>query len=272
LREIVTDKERLPKLAIIVVSCDKYDDLWVPFFDLFKRFWPDCPFKTYLLSNRKEYSASGVNNILTGDDVSWSDNLLKGLKKIEEEYVLLLMEDLLFYERVDTPKVLSILAETLSRDPNYFRLMPSLDLAAKRDYLVRAIPPGANYRASAVLSLWKKSFLTALLRPGENAWEFELAGSIRSDPYDGFYCAGDNHLKVVNAVIKGKWDRQALRKMHHLGIKIDTKRRKTQTLWEGFEQLLRVKRRSLLIFVPIIHRRSTKDFIRKIFRFRQRYS
>jgi hypothetical protein len=38
------DDERLcDRIAIPVVSCDKYSDLWQPFFALFDRFWPDCP-------------------------------------------------------------------------------------------------------------------------------------------------------------------------------------------------------------------------------------
>ena len=38
------------KFAILIVSCDKYSDLWDPFFKLFFKFWPDCPFNIYLLS------------------------------------------------------------------------------------------------------------------------------------------------------------------------------------------------------------------------------
>jgi len=41
------------KIAVLVVSCDKYADLWPPFFQLFLRFWPECPFSVYLISNQK---------------------------------------------------------------------------------------------------------------------------------------------------------------------------------------------------------------------------
>ncbi len=39
------------ELAILVCSCDKYADVWEPFFKLFFKFWPDCPYPIYLLSN-----------------------------------------------------------------------------------------------------------------------------------------------------------------------------------------------------------------------------
>jgi len=37
--------------SILIPSCDKYSDLWRPFFTLFWRHWPDCPFPVYLGSN-----------------------------------------------------------------------------------------------------------------------------------------------------------------------------------------------------------------------------
>jgi hypothetical protein len=38
-------------LAVIVVSCDLYSDVWKPFFTLFFKYWNDCPFPVYLTSN-----------------------------------------------------------------------------------------------------------------------------------------------------------------------------------------------------------------------------
>ena len=34
--------------AILILSCDKFSDLWKPFFDLFWKYWPDCPYNVYL--------------------------------------------------------------------------------------------------------------------------------------------------------------------------------------------------------------------------------
>lgn len=67
------------KFAILIVSCDKYSDLWNPFFKSFFRFWPDCPFDIYLLSNYKSIDMPQVNSLLIDEDISWSDNLYKCL-------------------------------------------------------------------------------------------------------------------------------------------------------------------------------------------------
>ena len=36
--------------ALVISSCDKYQDLWNPSLALHRRFWPDCPYPTFLMS------------------------------------------------------------------------------------------------------------------------------------------------------------------------------------------------------------------------------
>ena len=43
------------ELAILVNSCDKYEDAWDPFFKLLKIQWPDCPYRIYLNTEFKNY-------------------------------------------------------------------------------------------------------------------------------------------------------------------------------------------------------------------------
>ena len=74
-------------IAIVVLSFDGFKDLWQPFFDFFFDCWPDCPYEIYLLNNYKEYNDIRVNNLLVGEDISWSHSLIKGLDKIQEERV-----------------------------------------------------------------------------------------------------------------------------------------------------------------------------------------
>ena len=36
------------KCTIIVSSCDSYSDLWIPYLNLLKLYWPNCPYKINL--------------------------------------------------------------------------------------------------------------------------------------------------------------------------------------------------------------------------------
>ena len=39
--------------AILVASCDRYSDLWGPFFGVLAKRWPDCPLPIYLGMNHR---------------------------------------------------------------------------------------------------------------------------------------------------------------------------------------------------------------------------
>lgn len=247
--------------SILVVSCDNYSDLWTPFFQLFRRFWPDCPFKLYLLTNLKQTEIPGVNNLRIGNDVSWSDNVIAALSRIPEKYVMLYIEDLFLYDYVDQKKVENIFHWISRADVNCVRLsaVPKPDKAY--NYLVGKVSKGTIYRASTVMSVWQKSVLLDLLKPGESAWHFEIYGTVRSDSYSGFYATYEDVFPVLNTVVKGKWQRKALRKMQELGVTFDIANRKILTPAESFVFWARQLRSSMLNFFPAKSRRWIKDFV-----------
>ena len=73
--------------AILILSCDKYSDAWDPFFALFRKFWPDCPYKVYLATNELKPEVSGVHIIASGKPKNWSDDTLAVLKQIQEGHL-----------------------------------------------------------------------------------------------------------------------------------------------------------------------------------------
>ena len=248
-------------VAILNVSCDNYSDLWNPFFQLFKRFWPDCPFPVYLLSNEKRFDIQGVIPIPVGKDVSWSDNLLIALDKIKEEFILMWIDDLLLLRKVDTQRVVCICEEFIKARGNYLRLNPTVKADKQFNEHFGLTSKGIVYRTSTVLSLWRKDILRELLKPGESAWDFEIYGTLRSDKYDCFYVAHTNHFQVFNCVIKGKWQRGAVKKLSLLGIDIDTDKRRIMTLREQLVTELLWLRSKIFTLVPSRFRRQLKDFI-----------
>ena len=40
------------QLAVLIVSCDRYKDMWPLCTSMIRRFWPDCPHSIYLMSNK----------------------------------------------------------------------------------------------------------------------------------------------------------------------------------------------------------------------------
>jgi hypothetical protein len=243
------------------VSCDQYSDLWKPFFSLFWRFWPDCPFNVYLLSNKISADIPRVATLLTGEDVSWSDNLRKGIERLEEEYILLFIEDLFLHDFVCTDEVLQVVNRAIENKANYLRMNPLQRPDKPYDELIGIVSKGTIYRSSVVMSIWRKTVLLNLLKSGETAWDFEIYGSIRSDDYDGFYSTWENQFPTINGVIKGEWRRDAVKKCRSLGVEIDLTKRTVMNPMRATVFSLKRLRTKLLNLFPARHRRKIKDFI-----------
>src|SRR5258706_10429746 len=81
-------------VTILVLSCDKYRDLWKPFFYCFRKYWKNCPYPVYLGSNTLSYEDRKIQTILSGPDKDWSSSLLSILKKIETPYIFLWLDDI----------------------------------------------------------------------------------------------------------------------------------------------------------------------------------
>lgn len=204
------------ELAIVVLSCDKFSTLWPLFFDRFNKFFPDIGAKVYLLSNFKNLefkTDTQINLIKTGEDISWSYNLEKLLISLEEEKVMFLMDDGLLSNHVNKAKFENIYKEFLNKDMDYLNLKSSLFADKNLDSLFRELPPGTSYRAAIAPALWKKHVLLDILNNKENAWQFEIFGSQRSNIYNRFYSLNESLFKFDHLVIKGKIDRSIYKQL-----------------------------------------------------------
>ena len=244
-------------LAVLVVSCDKYSDMWGPFFQLFWRFWPDCTFKVYLLCNNLRIYLPKVNMLLIGDDISWSDNLKKALQLIREEYVLLFIDDLFLLSPVQAERLEKVFSWIIVNRPNCVRMncyadnypVPNKPDKPYNDFL-GIVSKGMDYRVSTVLTVWKREYLMNLLGEGENAWEFEICGTERANFSDGYYSTYENHFHVVNCVIRGKWRPSAICKLNDIGIKINKEGRLCMTTIETLKLFIKERISYLLSILP----------------------
>lgn len=248
------------QMAVLVVSCDSYADLWNPFYTLFWRFWPSCPYKIYHVSNYHEIREQGVVPLAIGEDHSWSDNVIKALAQVEEEYVLMMIDDL-FLIAPPRHEELNQVFDWVGREkPNYLRLNPVPPPDFTCNPIVGGVSPGSLYRNGTVFSVWRKEVLLDLLRPGESAWDFELYGTIRSDRWDRFYSTHKSLFPFVNGVIKGKWRRSALRTLRSVGVNPKLDARKVMTIKDTVLLNFQLVRSRALRCLPSGCRRSVKKF------------
>jgi hypothetical protein len=238
-------------IAVLVVSCDAYSDLWGPFFSLFFKYWRDCPWPIYLGTNHLASPDTRVTTVAIGDDKDYSSNLLAMLDRVDAERVLVWLEDLPLRAPVHTDRLLGLAALAKARDLGYVKLVDILPYAGDETALgVGPLPP-QRYRVSMTVALWKTAVLRRLLVPGESAWAFEKNGSGRSTAIaEAFYAPSyrartDPPLRHVHLVVRGAIIRSARRTLISENLEALLARRRLQTrrsalyvfLWRQFHQV-----------------------------------
>lgn len=252
------EKKNNEQVAILVLSCDNYSDLWFPFFEFFSKSWKDCPFKVYLQTNLMDFQTEyDINVIKVGEDKSWSDNVIKALNYLEDyDYVLLFLEDMMIDKKVDNDRINVLLDNFFKSDGNYLSLLNEPKPTSKFNNFYGIIENGALYRATATATVWKKNVLKKLLLPGESAWSFEKNGSKRSDKFPNFFSVYKDEIIWVNAVIKNKWTYEAIKKFKKYNINVDISKRKRINLINTiFQNTYLIIRRIILDVIPFKYHR-----------------
>lgn len=195
------------KTALVVISCDNYSDLWAGYEKSINKFWPDCLFDIYLITNYKEFESNRLKTIQVGEDFSWSRGLKEALKVIKEKYKysIITLEDLFLIDYVDNNYLISTLKKALDQDVKYLRLHRNKYKKSKTTELYEPIKNNVLYRLNCTYSLWNNAFLFSLLKEEESAWQFEYNVPERVKEEDKIFMVKEPIFKYSNTVIKGKW-------------------------------------------------------------------
>ena len=234
-------------LAVIVVSCDLYSDVWKPFFTLFFKYWNDCPFPVYLTSNFLQYPDLRVKTINLENDENWSSSLKKALKKINENYVIIILEDFLITHYVDSIQIKELWQYMMEKNAACLRIFPcpGPDKICKDNANVGVIVKGAPYRSSTMVAIWDKEILLTLLQNGETAWEFELKGTKRTNNLDRLFLSVINSNNppiqyICTAITRGKWMPEVPDFLKKEGIHIDFGQRGFWKWYDNYIHRLKV--------------------------------
>lgn len=93
-------------MKIVVISCDKNQDLFGPFYHCMEKYWPD--------HSEIIYSTESVVNpfyktiSFNYDLEHWTDRVRETVKEIDDDYILFMVDDVFIRDRVDNDRVLSL--------------------------------------------------------------------------------------------------------------------------------------------------------------------
>lgn len=204
--------------TVLVTSCDAYRDVEGPFLQLFRKYWPDCPFE--LVVNGESGAEKGFDRaVLSGKGKSWSQMLVEALDQIATPYVIMLMNDYYLESTVDTKLILRRLAEASEKDALNYRLCPDPPRAVKN----------TAYSVSCKAGIWNRLFLRNLASKTKSAWEFERYGSFMFDESDDRPLLLTKNLEFpfLDVVHKGYWEPWGVELMKREGIAYDFSKRGT---------------------------------------------
>jgi hypothetical protein len=236
--------------ALLVLSCDKYSDIWKPFFDFLFKFWSDCPYPVYLGSNEQIFEDARVQTIRAGAPRDWSNDTLSILKQIPERNVIILLEDYFVYAHPDQQLLDRAVRLMEEQNATFMRIacFPS-DHFVDYAYDVMESNPEfvitrkeARYRVNLQAGIWDKEKLMRLIVPGESPWAFETEGTKRSRETDDVYLGvrETKGLRFVHgpipylctALSRGVWMRDAIELCGKNGIELHTGSRPVESMKE----------------------------------------
>ncbi|MBN1126567.1 MAG: hypothetical protein JXA82_16290 [Sedimentisphaerales bacterium] len=233
-------QKKLSQVPLLVVSCDRYSDLWKPFFTLFWKYWPDCPFPVFLGSNHVVYDDPRIRTIQIGKDRGWSSNLNRMLGLLDTEYVLLFLEDFLLEEPVISQRLFEAIALAIDHHVGCLRIYSILPPPRPLGSLpgIGYFAAGDEYRVTLQVSLWNVITLRKLLHPGMTPWQFELMGTQLSETFDEeFWGLYDPPIRYDHGIEKGKWKPKGLAICAEAGVNVDLSKREAYSdeEWKQYE-------------------------------------
>jgi hypothetical protein len=213
-------------LTILVNTSDGFADCWPPFFSLFARYWPDCPYPIVLNTETRAPRFEGLEVkpacVAQGASrrLSWSECLARCLDAIDTPYVLYLQEDFFLEAPVRQACIELFMDELRAGRADVIRLMECGGAGPwlpTEHPLLWEVVRSARYRISLQAVLWRKSTLRKQLRAHESPWQLEVFGSARARRQrdrvlcvnrDRFHGPGKEVFPYVpTGVVKGQWDR-----------------------------------------------------------------
>jgi|GEM_PF-2261944 len=166
-------------MKIVVLTCDKYNWLVPVFMHFYKKYWPDNPYQTEIVTETGPMDGT-VHYI---NDKSWSNRLINYLKQSKKDKFLLIMEEHFIEKKVNTERVKiaenlcagNIGCVRLNPPDKYFRQHAvKSNIKGFREY-----PLDKLYSMSMQTAIWQKQYLFDVLQDNEDIWQTEVYGSKR---------------------------------------------------------------------------------------------
>ncbi len=215
-------------MRIVVLSCDKNEDIFYAFHHCMEKYWKNHPEIIYLTETTENpYYKTICKNYLLN---KWTRRIRESLEEIDDNEILLMVDDLFIREPVDINRI-EYARKHLKGNIAMFNFEKSFDSndmeTDLKDFKLRQ--KGSDYELSIMCGLWQKDKLIDILSGESDPWAVEYNQDTKG--YD-YYINSSNYIinwgyKTFEHVglVKGKWAREVVPFFEKEGIVIDYERR-----------------------------------------------
>lgn len=200
----------MDNLTMLILSCDKFSDLWEGHIWLLEKNWPDRDFETIIVTDAPtDRTFRGVKIIAAGSNVEWSDRLAFALNEISTEYVFITLDDYFLIKRVPNEGVCELVNMMENEHIDYVRLFKRPKRASREQVgnhrKVFWVDLNCKYSVNLYSGIWKKSFIESTVTESKSAWNYEVSLTQKAQYY-GAKCAVSyrDEFVILDVVRKGK--------------------------------------------------------------------
>lgn len=230
--------------SIFLSTTDFFEDVWNPFFILFKKFWPSYNGKIFMSTEYKDYAfadlniiplkVSEKNHVQRDKQAAWGQRMKWAIESVDTDILLFLEEDFLFKDYVKT-EYIDEYVDIMVRNPNikciYLTDKGAHGKKSCKEYENLCYVGNVMFRVNCQAALWRKEELLALLETDESIWEFEIFGTKRSCLSNKIYLSVNRNwvkyddFEIIpylwTGIFRGKWNPDVKQLFEKSDIKID---------------------------------------------------
>lgn len=215
-------------MKLLVLSCDKNDDLFEPFHHCIEKYYPEHPEIIYATEKIKNpyYKTISVDYPLE----LWTKRIRETLEQIDDKQILLMMDDIFIRKPVDIKRI-EYARSILKGNVALINFEKAFNKEDKECGLsgFKMRKKGSEYELSLMCGLWDKEKLINILQKDSDPWTVEYNQDTKGYDYlinSGDYIIDWGYRTFHNVgVMKGKWVRELIPFFEKEGIKIDYSRR-----------------------------------------------
>ena len=215
-------------MTILVLSCDKNEDIFKPFYHCMEKYWnnhPEIIYATETITN-PYYKTINKNYSLE----QWTRRIRETLEEIEDNEILLMVDDIFIHKKVDTQRI-EYARKNLKDNIacfNFEKVFSQEDQeSGLNGWKIRQ--KGSNYELSLMCGLWDRDKLIDILSEDSNIWDVEYKQNTKGYDYlinsDDYIIDWGYETYIPCGLFKGKWTRNIISFFEKEGIKIDYEKR-----------------------------------------------